>query len=326
MACLPACTSASNEAPGGAANTDGPSPFGPAAATCTDGKTDGSESDVDCGGTCPQKCKALGTCTVSDDCAAGLVCAKNTCASIAATNLIKDGTETDVDCGGDAAPPCEVGQGCVVARDCKDDICTGKTCAAPLPTDGVENGNETDVDCGGGAPASPCADAKACKVGSDCTSKVCAGDVCQAAQPTDKQKNGNETDVDCGGGGPACEDGKGCLQGPRDCESRVCVGNVCQVPTSTDGEKNGDERIATAVARRPARVDARPVSNARRTRIARATAARTTENALWSAAARSNSAERPAASGRLAKQALPTRAVASPRRLRASRRRSTSIW
>jgi hypothetical protein len=216
----------------------------PPGPSCTNGKKDGAETDVDCGGGCPEKCALLEGCAKPTDCASGLVCVKNTCSSPAANDGIKDGNETDVDCGGDAAPACEVGAGCLVAVDCKEKVCDGVTCLAPLPTDGVQNAAETDVDCGGGAPASACADGKKCVAGArDCTSQVCTGNACQAPLPTDGVKNANETDVDCGGGAPAnaCGNGKTCVDGARDCTSLVCTGGVCQPPTGTDGVKNGDE-------------------------------------------------------------------------------------
>ena len=215
---------------------------GPAGPSCTNKKKDGSETDVDCGGDCMTKCKALAACAVAADCGTGLVCVKKVCSSPAANDGIKDGDETDVDCGGKLAPPCEVGKACVAGLDCLDKVCDANVCLAATPTDGVKNGSETDVDCGGGtAPAS--ADTKACVQGArDCTSRVCTGGACTPPTPSDGVKNGSETDVDCGGGAPAplCGTGKTCVTGATDCASFVC--NVtCQAATGTDGVKNGNE-------------------------------------------------------------------------------------
>ena len=237
-----ACSSSSGDAPGadpdgGSSSTTDPSAPG---ASCADGKKDGDESDVDCGGSCSKKCGALGACASSGDCGSDLQCTKGVCASANASNGTKDGDESDVDCGGSAAPPCDDGKTCSAAADCLDKICKSGTCAPPSPTDGVKNGAETGVDCGG--PAAPaCADTLGCKVGSDCTSKICTAGACAAPSSMDGQKNGAETDVDCGGtGAPACADGKSCGAGD-DCTSKVCTGGVCQVPTGSDGVKNGDE-------------------------------------------------------------------------------------
>ena len=214
-------------------------PEGP---SCTNKKKDGSETDIDCGGSCPTRCKALAACAVPADCATDLVCVKKVCSSPAANDGLKDGDETDVDCGGKSAPPCDVAKGCKVALDCVEKVCGGATCLAPTDTDGVKNGSETDTDCGGGtAPA--CADGKKCvQATRDCTSKVCTGGACIPPAPNDGVKNANETDIDCGGGAPApaCGTGKTCLVGASDCDSLVC--NVtCQAATGTDGVKNGNE-------------------------------------------------------------------------------------
>ena len=268
LGCVPACSS-SNDAPpqdgldasgggfeastgsetsttDGGPKTDGATDSGPAGPTCTDKTKNGAETDVDCGGTCPDKCKLLQGCKVAPDCMSGLICAKNVCAAPSSTDGIKTGSETDIDCGGLEAPPCEPGKDCLVPADCKEKVCDANKCADATPTDGVKNGNETDIDCGGGAPAPACIAGKACAPGQglrDCESKVCTGGVCQAPTPSDGVQNGNETDVDCGGGAPApaCGNGKTCVVGAQDCTSLVCTGGVCQPPKGDDGVKNGDE-------------------------------------------------------------------------------------
>ena len=226
-----------------APSTDGGGEGGPAGPSCTNGKKDGKETDVDCGGDCMAKCKALSACAVASDCVTGFVCVKKVCSSPAANDGMKNGDESDVDCGGKAAPPCEVGKACLAPADCAEKVCDANVCLAATPTDGVKNGNETDVDCGGGGPAPACADTKKCSVAArDCASKVCTAGACVAPSPSDGVMNGNETDIDCGGGAPAalCGNGKTCVNGATDCTSFVC--NVtCQAPTGTDGVKNGNE-------------------------------------------------------------------------------------
>jgi hypothetical protein len=62
--------------------------------TCSDGKKNGSESDVDCGGACP-RCSNGKSCATRSDCAGGL-CAGGTCQACA----------VDGDCGEDADDFC----------------------------------------------------------------------------------------------------------------------------------------------------------------------------------------------------------------------------
>jgi hypothetical protein len=57
---------------------------------------DGSESAVDCGGWCNQKCGVGGACLANSDCISG-VCTSGLCRNApTCTNLIRDGRETDV--------------------------------------------------------------------------------------------------------------------------------------------------------------------------------------------------------------------------------------
>jgi hypothetical protein len=65
-----------------------PSPSGP---TCSDGKKNGSETDVDCGGTCP-RCNVGKMCTTRNDCTTAL-CVGGICQE--ATNPADCGLDTD---------------------------------------------------------------------------------------------------------------------------------------------------------------------------------------------------------------------------------------
>lgn len=109
--------------PTGACTT--PAPVPPSA---TDGKKDGTETDVDCGGDAAPKCDDTKTCSAATDCTSG-VC-NTTCQTPTATDKVQNGDETDVDCGGTttAAPACDTGLKCKVHADCKSDGCddTGK--------------------------------------------------------------------------------------------------------------------------------------------------------------------------------------------------------
>ncbi len=206
--------------------------------SCTDMAQNGTETDVDCGGTCTTKCGDGKGCATGPDCQSN-VCNAGKCAAPTCTDVAKNGTETDVDCGG-SCPSCANQKACKVAGDCQSGHCQGMVCVAASCTDTVKNGSETDVDCGG-SQCGPCGTGKVCGVTTDCQSKVCTTGTCRAPTCTDTTKNGNETDVDCGGGTcGGCATGKVCGVG-GDCASGVCNANVCSAPGCGDGVKNGTE-------------------------------------------------------------------------------------
>jgi hypothetical protein len=86
----------------------------------------GSETDVDCGGTCADCVDGL-ACTVAGNCTSG-VCTSGTCATPSCSDTVQNGSETDVDCGGTCAD-CANGSDCTVAGDCVSGVCTSGTCA-----------------------------------------------------------------------------------------------------------------------------------------------------------------------------------------------------
>ncbi|MEY3015680.1 MAG: hypothetical protein RIT45_4415, partial [Pseudomonadota bacterium] len=226
------------------------------APSCTDGKQNGDETDVDCGGSCPDACDDAKGCKVAGDCKSGL-CTGNACeAKPTCSDGKQNGDETDVDCGGSCPDECARGKGCKVDGDCKTSACSTSVsppvCVTPTDAcaDGVQGGDETDVDCGGSCPAD-CDNGKGCKAGDDCVSTYCevtstTGQCAPAPSCTDGKENGDETDVDCGGSCPdKCKVGKGC-EDAADCETGVlCEGStdkVCTAPAScSDGSQNGDE-------------------------------------------------------------------------------------
>ncbi len=118
--------------------------------TCHDGIQNGSETDVDCGGSCGgcavgKKCFATSDCLTSEGCdVTTKTCDANTC-----SDGIHDGGETDVDCGGGVCPACANLLHCGAGSDCQSGVCTGGACQAPSCSDGVQNEDETSVDCGG---------------------------------------------------------------------------------------------------------------------------------------------------------------------------------
>jgi VCBS repeat protein/FG-GAP repeat protein len=95
---------------------------------CDDQIRNGSETDIDCGGSCG-KCQLGRSCDGDPDCDNG-VCVDGTCAPLPCANGIKDGAETDVDCGGGTCRRCAGGRECGGAGDCFGGVCDQGTCAS----------------------------------------------------------------------------------------------------------------------------------------------------------------------------------------------------
>lgn len=206
----------------------GAAPDGGRPIACDNLVQDGSETGVDCGGSCPP-CPLGGGCAVPEDCATG-VCTAGMCAAPSCLDSVANGTETDVDCGGMTCPPCAIGSMCRGSTDCLTMVCASDVCAAASCIDSLLNGGETSVDCGG-PECPPCADNAMCMIGSDCLSGVCTGGRCVTPRCDDGSRNGTETDVDCGGGCPGCATGQMCAAS-SDCQSGSCVSGRCAAPSS----------------------------------------------------------------------------------------------
>ena len=212
--------------------------------TCDDGIQNGTETGVDCGGSCAPalQCNDGVGCGVAADCKSG-VCdpESNTCAAPACGDLVKNGSETDVDCGGSCAPAnkCANGLGCLIGGDCQSGVCDpmAETCSAPACDDGVLNGDETDVDCGGScAPNDLCNTGEGCLANTDCASGVCDEATGTCLAPV------------CGDGvtqtGEACDDGNqtngdGCDDGP----GGNCTVTACGNGVVTDDEDCDDGNL-----------------------------------------------------------------------------------
>lgn len=160
-----------------------------------DGRRNGGETGVDCGGDANKPCPGGERCKSSDDCES--TCGGGRCATPTATDGKKNQGESDVDCGGPNAPPCVRGKACTANADCQLQACTANVCAEPSGTDGLQNGAETDVDCGGPGVTegdfsyrgAPCREGLVCAADSDCltvacgpTSKRCALPSCATAE------------------------------------------------------------------------------------------------------------------------------------------------
>ncbi|MBX3234212.1 MAG: SUMF1/EgtB/PvdO family nonheme iron enzyme [Labilithrix sp.] len=86
------------------------------------GKKDGDETDVDCGGKSAPKCEEGKSCDENDDCESAS-CTSGTCKAPSPDDGLKNADETDVDCGGVAAPKCALDKACEKNTDCASDAC-----------------------------------------------------------------------------------------------------------------------------------------------------------------------------------------------------------
>lgn len=206
-------------------------------ASCSDGRRNGDETGVDCGGaTCTARCPDLGRCTISSDCTSR-VCIGGTCIVPSCMDGVNNGSETGADCGGVLCPGCGLGQGCMGEEDCAAGTCSGGFCVADHCFDGTRNVNETDVDCGG-ADCGPCDAGQQCRMSRDCNMSMCEGGFCLTPECSNGVPDEGEVDVDCGGECPGCDDGTACTMGV-DCLSGRCEGAICT--SCFDGVRTGAE-------------------------------------------------------------------------------------
>ncbi len=115
--------------------------------TCTDGLTDGNETDVDCGGADCPGCADGSNCIDGSDCLSG-ECHDHICGvvvvEVSCTDGLLNGDETDIDCGGADCAGCADGSDCTDGSDClsgecNDDICGVAGCV-PGPLSGEVTG------------------------------------------------------------------------------------------------------------------------------------------------------------------------------------------
>jgi len=217
---------------------------------CSDGQQGGTETDVDCGGSC-SACNVGQSCAAAADCVT-MICNAGThkCVATQCEDGVKDGTETDVDCGGGTCAQCAVGGGCAAPTDCASGICNAATmkCVATICDDGIMDGSETDVDCGG-STCNKCLGGKSCLANTDCISGFCNSTTnkCVASQCEDGLKDGAETDIDCGGGTcmkcgatKACSSGGDCTSGYCGATSHTCVADQCHDMVKDGAETDVD--------------------------------------------------------------------------------------
>ena len=103
----------------------------PDRATCTDGLRNGTETDIDCGGSACDPCVESKGCAGTADCISE-VCTNDVCQAPACSDGVKNGNEIDVDCGGSCgAGSCKTGQKCSASADCVSTDCDAGVCVAP---------------------------------------------------------------------------------------------------------------------------------------------------------------------------------------------------
>lgn len=248
--------------------------------TCTDGKRNGDETDVDCGGATCDPCGDAQACRADEDCAQG-TCAQGNCRSEAAT------------CDAEKKPwPFQCS--CATASDCFSGACTDSLCGAKkvVGTDHYVSsiyegrvGERFAFDCAPGVtPASVWGTGIYTLDSGVCTAAVHSGRFTFAAggrvvieiwagqrSYAASEQNGvssrswgsyqtsfavlpvtacldgvlseGETDIDCGGECGACADGQGCSDA-EDCSSGHCVDGTCSPETCWNGRKDrGEEEV-----------------------------------------------------------------------------------
>src|SRR5204862_6446188 len=82
---------------------------------CANAVRDGSETDLDCGGSCSPSPTGKG-CAHAQDCSSGF-CTNGKCDPPSCTDGAKNGDESDTDCGGTACSGCAKGQACKAGPD-----------------------------------------------------------------------------------------------------------------------------------------------------------------------------------------------------------------
>jgi hypothetical protein len=94
---------------------------------CDDNIQNGTESDIDCGGSCG-RCPDQRSCNQATDCANNNCDPTGTC--ISCGDAVRNGTETGVDCGGadPACRRCNATEACQSNTDCVNQFCLAGVC------------------------------------------------------------------------------------------------------------------------------------------------------------------------------------------------------
>jgi len=197
--------------------------------TCTDGKVDGDEADVDCGGSCAKKCADGQFCAAASDCAGGN-CDESRCAPPcvpeddaslcgrlgrncgAAQGADSCGTVRQVECGG-CNPPESCGGGptpgtcgCTAESDTRFCSRLGKNCGRVAGTDDCGR-SRTVASCGTCQTGKTCSSSNVCTTCSSESDATLCQRVGRACGPYSGTDNcGRSRSVECG----TCQVGKLC--------------------------------------------------------------------------------------------------------------------
>jgi hypothetical protein len=240
---------------GGVAGSGGTATGGSAGqGGCSNGKQDGNESDVDCGGAC-KLCADGKSCSSGSDCASSFcvdgVCCNTACAdpcyacddatAVGKCSAIAAGTDPDNECP--TTDSCDGAGKCQCYNGTQDGSETGVDCGGSCPPcggtcgDGTVNNGESDVDCGG-PNCAKCAADKNCASPNDCATAVCATGKCCGPDPVPTTCAGK----DCGNIVNNCGQSVSC--GPACTAPDTCISNKCQC--QDDGQACGGKACGSA--------------------------------------------------------------------------------
>ena len=204
---------------------------------CSDGVKTGTESDVDCGGGCAQKCATGAGCKLATECASGICSITSKCVVSVCSDGKLSGDETAVDCGGACATKCTKGLACKIDGDCASQSCTAGKCGSTCENLKLSTG-ETDVDCGGPV-CGTCVVGKVCKANADCGSGSCAGGLCKSVCDPTKCGDSDPCTIDGCSTAGVCEN-KLAPDGSICGTLLACAAGKCG-PHCNDGKKSGSE-------------------------------------------------------------------------------------
>ena len=221
---------------------------------CRNRLKDSHETDVDCGGTCPEKCDLQKTCSTGKDCSSGY-CNNQTCSEGTCNDRLLNQDESDVDCGG-VCRKCLEGDKCNRHLDCITLTCTESLCTIPGPCFNKEkDDSETDVDCGGACADindKRCGIDKRCNEDSDCESGTCGiRQTCTAPGDPDgdgierskdncpKTANADQNDRDEDGTGDACDEDSDNDGLPDEFENKYNLNPLDPSDAKTDSDNDG---------------------------------------------------------------------------------------
>ncbi|MBK7583429.1 MAG: hypothetical protein IPI67_24965 [Myxococcales bacterium] len=208
---------------GGSGGSTGGSGGTQAFPSCNDGSKGETETDVDCGGTCPP-CADKKGCKSIDDCLSQ-ICTDGVCGGCSTTSPCPNALA----CVAGICQPCTTNSDCGSGQACSSGKCgacggAGACAAGQACVSGKCGPCSASADCGGGqvceaGACKPCASAGQCAPG-----QICAAGACSACQKTTDCPTGQA----CVGG--AC----GNCTGNSDCiAGQACVGGVCGPCTNT---------------------------------------------------------------------------------------------